>query len=461
MDSPRPALASRIYCRADLRLATVSKADGACAPSLRAVTGGWVADQRTPEGKGLAKARTDIRRSRNFILGSLSLGHGVAHLYDQGFPVLLPTIASQMGLGTFQVSILLALRMGGFGAVNLGGGFFVDRLKRYWGLMLTWCMIGAGAAFALIGASPGFSVLLIAVLLVSVPGALWHLPATASLSQRFPDRRGFAIAIHGLGANVGNIVGPLLATGLLTVLVLWRHVLFVFAGPAVVSSLFVWWALANLGKEGDEQPRPVRTQLRGAWLAVRKPVVLGLVLAAMLRGLGLDAIFHWTPFYLEEELGKSHLDAGFHYALATGTGIVSAPILGLLSDRFGRKKVLVPGLLIAGVLSLLVVGSGSSFLLALVLAGVGLFSFALHQIFQAAVLDEVRQGTEATAIGLIFGLSAALGVASPFVGFLIIERLGGYGSVFYYSGILTLISAAVIMLIPMRGQPPVQSAPSL
>ena len=121
----------------------------------------------------------------------------------------------------------------------------------------------------------------------------------------------------------------------------------------------------------------------------------------------------------------------------------------------------MPGLLIAGVLSLLVVGSGSSFLLALVLAGVGLFSFALHQIFQAAVLDEVRQGTEATAIGLIFGLSAALGVASPFVGFLIIERLGGYGSVFYYSGILTLISAAVIMLIPMRGQPPVQSAPSL
>ena len=50
-----------------------------------------------------------------------------------------------------------------------------------------------------------------AVILVSVPGSLWHLPAAAALSQRFPDRRGFAIAMHGFGSNIGNVLGPLLA----------------------------------------------------------------------------------------------------------------------------------------------------------------------------------------------------------------------------------------------------------
>ena len=43
------------------------------------------------------------------MLGSLSLGHGIIHLYDQGIYVFLPTIATAMRLSTFQVSTLLAL----------------------------------------------------------------------------------------------------------------------------------------------------------------------------------------------------------------------------------------------------------------------------------------------------------------------------------------------------------------
>ena len=59
--------------------------------------------------------------------------------------------------------------------------------------------------------------------------------------------------------------------------------------------------------------------------------------------------------------------------------------------------------MIAAALSFVTVGAGGGLWLTLVLAGTGLFSFALHQIVQAAVLDEVGRGTEATAVGLIFG----------------------------------------------------------
>ncbi len=183
---------------------------------------------------------------------------------------------------------------------------------------------------------------------------------------------------------------------------------------------------------------------------LRSPVVLLLVGSAMLRGIGLDALFAWSPFYLEETLDKSHLDAGFHYALLTGMGIASTPALGYLSDRFGRKIVLVPGFAIAAALSFVTVGAGGGLWLTLVLAGTGLFSFALHQIVQAAVLDEVGRGTEATAVGLIFGLNGILGAVSPFLAFLVIENFGGYGSVYYYSGILTLVAGVLIMVAPMR-----------
>ena len=161
------------------------------------------------------EVRPEGKRKRGFILGSLSFGHGMSHLYDQGFPVFMPTITESMGLGNLHVAALLGLRQRGFGVVNLAGGPFVDMLKRHWGLILTGCMVGSAVSYVLVGASPNFTVLVIAVMLISIPGALWHLPASAAISQQFPDRRGFAISMHGFGSNIGNVVGPLMAGALL------------------------------------------------------------------------------------------------------------------------------------------------------------------------------------------------------------------------------------------------------
>ncbi|MCH8989484.1 MAG: MFS transporter [Chloroflexi bacterium] len=401
------------------------------------------------------------RRSRNFILGSLSFGHGVSHLYDQGFPVFMPAIQAAMGLTNFQVAFLLGIRQGSSGAVNLVGGAIVDQMKASWGPILTGCMIWAALGFVVLAASPNLGVLVIAVAIVSIPGSLWHLPATAALSRRFPDRRGFAISIHGFGSNIGNVLGPLVAGGLLTFM-LWRHILLIYAIPAAVMAVFVWWSLKDLGIEdgdqrGDEKPQRRVLAAYGEGLAMFKnPVVATLVLAAAIRGVANNALFQWTPFYLKNAtdggLDMGYFTAGVYLSLLTGMGIISAPILGYLSDRYGRKQVLVPGLMIAAVLTMFVVSAGDGIMLAVLLGGIGLFSFALQQIILASVLDIVERGTEATASGLIFGINGVLGFGSPFLAAFIIEDLGGYGSIYYYVGILTFVAAVTIAFIPFPGQ---------
>ena len=398
------------------------------------------------------RAPVDRKQNRAFILGSLSIGHGIAHLYDQGLPVLMPAIATAMGLSNFQVASLLAIRQAGFGVVNLGVGVFVDMLRNQWGLILTACMIWSVIAYVAVGAAPNFTLLVMAVALVSIPGALWHLPATAALSRRFPDRRGFAVSIHGFGSNIGNVLGPLLAGAMLT-LFIYQTVLFLYAIPALFTAVFVWWSLRDLGKEDAPSERQSFIgQFTATKDVLKNPVVLALILSAAVRGVSLNALFHWTPFYLEQELGFGHFGAGVHFALLTGMGIVSAPVLGVLSDKFGRKQVLVPGLVAAAALSLLVVSAGDTVMLALVLAGLGLFSFSLQQIILAAVLDLIGRGTEAAATGFIFGLNGVIGAASPFIATLIIGHLGGFGSVFYYSGILTAVSALIVMLVPLTSK---------
>ena len=239
--------------------------------------------EETPVEEG-SRGRVDRRQSRGFVLGSLSIGHGMAHMYDLGFPAFMPTIASKLNLSTLQVAGLLGVRQAGSGAVNLGGGVFIDMLKRQWGLILTACMAWEAVSFFLVGASPNFIFLVIAVGLVAVPGALWHLPATAAISQRFPDRRGFAIAVHGFGASMSNFIGPIMVGVLLTVL-FWRHVLFIYAVPALFLAVFVWWALKDLGRVGgQEEGRRAVDRFRDVWVAVKNPVVLGLLVAAALRG---------------------------------------------------------------------------------------------------------------------------------------------------------------------------------
>ncbi|HAL49260.1 MAG: MFS transporter [SAR202 cluster bacterium] len=396
------------------------------------------------------RARQPYPGNRGLVLGNMSMAHGVSHSADQGFPVLMPTISTALGLSDFQVSVLWAFRFAGFGIVNLGGGLAVDMLKRHWGVMLTGCMLMAGLMFALTGAVPNYEILIVVVFLGSIPGALWHLPSSASLSQIFPDRRGFALSIHGFGANVGNVLGPVIATAMLGLLGSWRRVFFSYAAPLLLVGVVVWLTLRNVGRFGVQERRALRTQLRDVSALIKKPVVIMLVLAATLRGIGLDAVFAWSPFYLEETLGKGHLSAGIHYSLLSGMGIVSAPILGTLSDRFGRKAVLAPGFALASALALLVGVAGDGAFLVLVFAGMGLFSFALHQVIQAAVLDVAGEGTEATAVGLIFGLNGILGVASPFLAFLVIDNLGGYGSVYCYAGGLTVVAMALVLLAPMN-----------
>ncbi len=404
-----------------------------------------------------AQRPVSLRQNRNFLLGSLSFGHGISHLYDQGFPVFMPAIKAAMGLSNFEVAFMLGIRQGGFGAVNLIGGAIVDQMKASWGPILTGCMIWAALGFLVLAASPNLAVLTIAVIIVSIPGALWHLPSTAALSRRFPDRRGFAISMHGFGSNIGNVLAPLLAGGLLTIMA-WRPILLIYAAPAALMAVFVWFSLKDLGiEDGDDQTNlkskgRVLSGYREGLAMFKIPVVATLVLAAAVRGVANNALFQWAPFYLREAedggLAMGYFSVGVHLSLLTGMGIVSAPILGYLSDRYGRKQVLVPGLIIAAILTMFVVSAGDSILLAVLLAGIGLFSFALQQIILAALLDVVDKGTEATASGLIFGINGLLGFGSPFLAAFIINQLGGYGSIFYYVGALTVVSAVIISVIP-------------
>jgi MFS family permease len=164
--------------------------------------------------------------------------------------------------------------------------------------------------------------------------------------------------------------------------------------------------------------------------------------------MGTSSVFAFFSLYCREDLGFSPTKVGIYYAMMMASGIVSQPLLGYLSDRLGRKIVIIPSLIMMGVFEIVLVWSGAGIGLALVAICIGLFIYAIGAVIQAAVMDLASVETGATTIALIFGTSALFSVPAPTLAGWLSDT---YGTpyVFLGSGGLVLLSALIFMFIPM------------
>ena len=66
------------------------------------------------------------------------------------------------------------------------------------------------------------------------------------------------------------------------------------------------------------------------------------MLASRLIGMARLSVTTFSPLYLADEMGYSSFWLGLHWALLYAMGMFSQPLLGVLSDKFRRKTVLLP-----------------------------------------------------------------------------------------------------------------------
>ena len=401
------------------------------------------------------------RRGGPFILTNLSIGHGFTHWYGQSIYILLPVIQASLGFSNLQFGALAAILSISGGIANIPAGFLVDIARSRWGMILTACMILAALSYGMVAASPGFLFLALAFILLPLPGTIWHMPAIAAISQRFPSRRGFGLSIHGVGGQIGDSIGPLVVGGLLTLFNdLWRRVALVYVFPAVVMTGVVWWALFRLGGSGDtdtEARVSAGQRFRDAGRLLRNPAILSLVLVSSLRDMGSGSLIIWLPKYLHDPVAAGGLAmtpfmVGLHLTLLLILGVVSSPIAGILSDRYGRKLILIPCLTAVGLLSLAMGYVGAGPALIVIILATGLFSSSMNQILQATVLDQIGRGTEGMTMGIVMGVNSALSAVAPLLAALVVDAYG-LSAVFVYTAALWVAGAVFLLFTPLRPPP--------
>jgi MFS family permease len=388
----------------------------------------------------LASARA-LGTERLRLLGILTGGHFVIHWFQQFFPVILPSIKSGLGLSNVEVGALTSAQQMIMGLGQLPVGLLADSMVRHRAKMLGLSLVAMGAAYFLLG-SPVFVWALLGSGLIGLGTALWHPTAAASLSNRFPEHRATALSIHGTGATISDTLTPLFVGALLASFS-WQTVARLQLLPALLFALVVWCALA--GAFGDREPRarPRSTQIREVVGVIRNPAFLGVSAATGLLSMGRLVILTFLPIYLQEHLHYSAFALGVFVALMHALGTISQPSLGLLSDRFGRKAVLVPSCLLLGLFFMLLAVVPPGIPLALVIIAIGLFFYTLFNIMNAAVMDVAGAAVQASTYGLMTLITQLVVIPTPMItGYLIGEF--GIKFSFVLAGVFLIIAGLVL-----------------
>ncbi|MCH7746441.1 MAG: MFS transporter, partial [Chloroflexi bacterium] len=188
----------------------------------------------------------ELKRGRNRLAVTVILGHAIKHIYNSALQtILMPEIKIGLGLNATQFGVLVFSRQVTGWVTTVGAGYLGDRFANRASLILGISLMLMGVSYFALGSAPNYWVMFLAMLLVGIGPSLYHPPAIGALSRRFPDKRGFAISLHGTGGSVGEVLGPITAAGLLSFL-MWRDVLQVSLFPALLGAFLIWGMMRSV-----------------------------------------------------------------------------------------------------------------------------------------------------------------------------------------------------------------------
>jgi MFS family permease len=386
-------------------------------------------------------------------LGLLSVAHAVNHAQAVVLPLIFLKIIDEFGVGVEAVAFLAATGSFLSGLVQLSYAGLTRLVSRRRLLGLGGILFGGG--FAAQALANSFGIFAIPNVLSRIGGSPQHPVGNGLLAEQFPpERRGFAISAHIAGGNVGTVVVALIGAPLIAA-VGWRGASIAFGIPAIAIALAILLLVRERGT--DRAAAVAGGSVRSAFRRILgdrdlRWLYLTSVLGGGGRGLGVVNLF--ALVYLTRVIGVDEQTSGLMYGALIVFSVPMPLVAGWLSDRFGRKPLIVAvylGGAVGFIVFLLAGASLAGLWLGIVL--MGLFSFAESPQLQALLADIAPPSTRDASYALYFTMAFGIGSLWTAIYGLIIDTAGeadGLPIVFVVMAVTFLLAA--LFTLPIRAE---------
>jgi MFS family permease len=388
----------------------------------------------------------------------ITLGHGLTHWYPSTFYLLLPIIGRELSLSYSQIGLIMTCQYVAGAVANVPGGIITDTVGRK-GILMALSLFWVGFPYLLMGFSHGYLMLLGCVALVGFGNSLWHPTAIPTLARLFPERKGFVLSLHGMGGNVGDAFAPLVVGSLLTVLT-WREVVVLNVIPGLLMSLLllVFMGTISLGSKSrknvvdDHQSQSLADYFRGVPQLFQNRALMVLTASSAFRAMTQNALLTFLPVYLAYEMGFNPFWVGAGMFALQAAGFAATPIAGHLSDRMGRRSIMMTSMAMCAVVLVFMGFAGKSHAFIAFVAVLGFFLYAIRPVMQAWLLETTPENMGGTSIGILFGAQAAGSSIAPLLGGIIADRWGLLAT-FWFLAFTIVIANLFIVAMPKEERP--------
>jgi FSR family fosmidomycin resistance protein-like MFS transporter len=314
-------------------------------------------------------------------------------------------------------------------------GRWFDRTQTSWLLEagLTLNCVG----MSLVGISPTFVVLLFLVGTAGLGSAAFHPPAFSTVVRSTPSGRGGAMGIFLSGGNTGFFIGPIVAGALVSGCGLQGTLVLLPVGLLTAALLL---KVRKLGAS-DEQ---LLTETAHQPPNTRLVTLLAAITA--LRSITIQTAVTFLPLYFVVR-GDSLFLATAIASIWLGVGVLGQLGGGFISDRIGRRPVIVISLLTGSLLFYgFLITSGTISLMLLALSGAALYA---NWSVIVVMSSEAAPSNVGAVSGLMLGFSVGIGGVAA-LGFGGVADLLGLHSAFLAFAAFALAGGVLSLFLPRQ-----------
>lgn len=373
--------------------------------------------------------------SSNRQIFSIAGGHLIHDFYTAFLAPLIPALMDHLSINLTTAGLLTSLSrlpsilnpIIGYIADKRGARYFVILAPAFSATLMS--LIG--------GVNSAYSLGLL-LFLSGVSSTFFHASSPGLVAQASEERKGLGLSLYMAGGGIGRSLGPLI--------VVWAVGLWGLDG--IYRLMFIGWLVSVIlffqFRSIEIQPQP-KYSLR-ADLPQFKRFFLPLGLVLVLRSALIASLSTYLPTYMVESGAPLWL-AGTALSIHEISGVVGMLVLGPISDKVGRTKVINISILLSSLLMVFFLRShGWQIFPVLVL--LGFFCLSTGTIFMAMVQDNFqhhRSTGNGVYILLSFLSNALMLIVVGYIG----DRFG-LRTAYLISTVAALLSIPALRLLPAK-----------